>query len=163
MAEVTISLLVEGGKASGGVPLGPQLGPMGINTQQVVDEINNETKEFAGITIPVKVFVDKGKKTFRIEVGTPSVASLIKKEIGIEKGAKAEAGQKPGPAGDITIDQITKIAKIKQKGMIIKDLKAAVLSVLGTSLSVGVTCDGKSPKEIIKAIKKGEYDKKLKG
>ena len=162
MAEVTISALVEGGKASGGPPLGPQLGPLGVNVQKVVDEINKKTKDFEGVTVPVKVIVDKDTKEFRIEIGTPPTASLIKKEIGIEKGAKAESGKTPEPAGDIPFEKVVKIARIKMEGMNVKDLKAAVLSVLGTCLSVGVTCDGENPKMIIKKVKKGEYDDKIK-
>lgn len=162
MAEITINLLVEGGKASGGPPLGTQIGPMGINVQNVVNEINSRTKDFVGITVPVKIIVDKGAKTFKVEVGTPSVASLIKKEIGIEKGAKAEAGQKPAPAGDIKFAQIVKIAKLKLGSMTAASLKSAALSVIGTCTSVGVTVDGEDPKAVVKKVKKGAYDEMLK-
>ena len=157
MAEITVSLLVEGGKAGSGPPLGTTLGPLGINVQNIVKEINEKTASFAGVTIPVKVIVNKEKKTWVIDIGTPSVASLIKKEIGIEKGAKAEPGQKPAPAGNITMDQVKKIAQIKMGDSNVKDLKASILSVLGTCISVGVTCEGESPKEMAKKIKKGVY------
>lgn len=161
MAEITINLLVEGGKASGGPPLGTQVGPLGVNVQKIVEEINSKTKDFTGITVPVKVTVVRETKAYRIEVGTPSVASLIKKEVGIEKGAKAEAGQRPAPAGDIKLAQIVRIAKLKSGSMTAASLKTAVLSVIGTCCSVGVTVEGEDPKTAAKKVKKGVYDEML--
>lgn len=85
MAQV-VEVLVEGGKASPGPPLGPAIGPLGLNVKQVVDEINKATKEFEGMQVPVKIIVeDPKKKTFRIEVGIPPTSQLIKKELGIPK------------------------------------------------------------------------------
>ena len=80
MAE-TIEALVDGGQASAGPPLGPALGPMGINIKAVIDKINEETKAFDGMKVPVKVIVDTSAKTFEIEVGTPPTSSLIMKEL----------------------------------------------------------------------------------
>jgi len=81
MAE-TIVALVDGGKASAGPPLGPALGPMGVNIMQVINTINDKTKEFNGMKVPVKVIIDPTTKNFEIEVGTPPAASLILNEIG---------------------------------------------------------------------------------
>jgi large subunit ribosomal protein L11 len=162
MAEITVSLLVEGGKASGGPPLATSIGPLGVNVNNIVKEINDRTKDFAGVTVPVKVIVDKETKSFKIEVGSPAVSSLIKKELGIEKGAKAEPGQKPAPVGDIKMPQVVKVAKTKISGMNATELKSAVLTVLGTCVSLGVTCEGLDPRAIAKKIKKGEYDSIIK-
>ena len=158
MAEITVSLLVEGGKASGGPPLATSIGPLGVNVNDIVKEINEKTKEFAGVSVPVKVIVDKDTKNFRLEIGVPSVSSLVKKELGLEKGAKAEPGQKPAPAGDIKMPQVVKIAKIKIGSMNTTELKPAVLNVLGTCVSVGVTCESEDPKKISRKVKKGEFD-----
>ena len=54
----TISSLVTGGEASAGPPLGPAMGPMGVNIMQVIEAINEKTKEFKGMKIPVTVSVD---------------------------------------------------------------------------------------------------------
>jgi len=162
MAELTVSLLVEGGKASGGPPLATSIGPLGVNVNNIVKEINEKTKDFAGVTVPVKITVDKDTKSFRIEVGMPAVASLLKKEAGVEKGAKAEPGQKPAPVGDISFDKVVKVARIKIGSTNATELKSAVLSVLGTCLSVGLTCEGQDPKMMVKKIKKGEYDAQIK-
>src|SRR3989338_3247100 len=97
MASATISLLVEGGKATAGPPLGPSLAPMGVNIGQVVGKINEMTKSFVGMQVPVKVIVDKAKKTFEIEVGKPPVSALIKSELGLKEPFKEEAGKKGKP------------------------------------------------------------------
>ena len=83
MAEV-VEVLVAGGKATAGPPLGPALGPLGINVKAVVDEINKKTATFNGMQVPVKIVVD-AKKNFTITVGIPPVTALIKKEAGIEE------------------------------------------------------------------------------
>ncbi|MEM3030645.1 MAG: 50S ribosomal protein L11 [Candidatus Micrarchaeia archaeon] len=151
--KVTIQALVEGGKASAGPPLGPALGPLGVNIQAIIAAINEKTKGFAGLSIPVKVVVDKEAKSFEVEVGTPPTSALIKKELGIEKGAKA----KDEKAGDITLEQAVKIAKAKGAASLSKDLSRAVKEVLGTCVSMGVTCGGRDAREVIKEIDEGRH------
>jgi len=158
----TISVLVEGGKASPAPPLGPTLAQLKLNIGKVIEEINRATKEFSGIQVPVKIHVDEKTKEFKIEVGTPPVSQLIKKELGVEKLAglgKGEKGKRPEPVGSLTIDQVIKIAKVKTN--IPGDLKNRVKQVLGTCLSCGVLVENKNPKEIIKEIEEGAYDDKL--
>ena len=58
MAKETVEVMVEGGKATAAPPLGPALGPMGVNIGQVVGKINEKTKSFAGMKVPVKVIID---------------------------------------------------------------------------------------------------------
>jgi large subunit ribosomal protein L11 len=152
---MTIQALVDGGKATAGPPLGPALGPMGVNIGQIIASINEKTKNFDGLKVPVKVIVDKETKQFEIEVGTPPVSALIKKELKIEKGAKA----KGEVVGNITLQQAIKVAKMKSELSLSKSLKANVDEVLGTCVSLGVTCEGKSAKEVIKEIKEGKHDK----
>lgn len=153
--KMTIQALVDGGKATAGPPLGPALGPMGVNIGQIITSINEKTKNFDGLKVPVKVIVDKETKQFEIEVGTPPVSALIKKELKIEKGAKA----KGEVVGNITLQQAIKVAKMKSELSLSKSLKANVDEVLGTCVSLGVTCEGKSAKEVIKEIKEGKHDK----
>src|SRR3990167_4744123 len=99
----TVEIMVEGGKATAAPPLGPALGPMGVNIGQVVSSINNKTKSFAGMKVPVKVIIDKNTKKFDIEVGTPPTSQLIKKEAGIEKGSSSQLEDK---VADILIEQV---------------------------------------------------------
>ncbi len=149
----TVSLIVEGGKATAGPPLAPALAPMGVNLGKVVADINAATKAFSGIKVPVKVHVDPKTKEYTIEVGSPPTSELIKKEAGIQKGA----GNRDARAGDLSLEKIIEIAKSKTNSLAL-DLKNKVKEVLGTCVSVGVTVNGKSPREIIKEIDSGQHD-----
>ncbi|QOJ78398.1 50S ribosomal protein L11 [Infirmifilum lucidum] len=151
----TFNFLVEGGKATAGPPIGPALGPLGLNVMQVVKKINELTQEYAGMRVPVKVIVDTERKTFEVEVGTPTTAALIVKELKIEKGARQSTKEW---VGNLTVEQVIKIAKIKMKDMGVKTLKAAVKTVAGTCQSMGVTIDGKPPKQFIQDVEEGLYD-----
>ncbi len=152
MAEVTIAGLVEGGKATSGAPFGPALGPLGVNINAIIAEINDKTKQYAGIKIPVKVIVDGGTKTYRIEVGAPPTSALILKEIGISTGAKA----KGEVVGNITMEQIKNVAKAKESKIYGNTLGQRINQILGTCNSMGVTCDGQNARDVIKKIKSGE-------
>ncbi|RLF41394.1 MAG: 50S ribosomal protein L11 [Thermoplasmata archaeon] len=157
MAE-TIEALVEGGKASAGPPLGPALGPLGVNIMEVINTINEKTKDFSGMKVPVKVIVDPKTKSFEIEVGTPPAASLIFNELGIEKGSGAPSTHK---VGNLSIDQAIKIAKMKYQNLLGRSLKEKTKEIIGTCVSIGVKVDGKDPKEVIREINEGKYDDKF--
>ena len=152
MSEVKISGLIEGGKASGGPPFGPALGPLGVNINGIIAEINSKTSQYAGIKIPVNVYVDPGTKAFRIEIGAPTTSALILKELGIQSGAKT----KDETVGNITLEQIKSIVKAKETSLYGKDLADRVKQVAGTCNSMGVTIDGQKPREVIAKINKGE-------
>ena len=154
MANV-VEALVPGGKASAGPPLGPALGPLGVNVAQVVAKINEQTKDLNGMQVPVKVIV-KSRTEFEVEVGTPPTSALIIKEMGVEKGT----GDK-NAVGDITMEQVIKIANIKRKGILSKTLKNAAREVIGTAGSVGATIDGMQSKEAQLAVASGKYDELL--
>jgi len=155
----TIDALVEGGKASGGPPLGPALGPMGINVTAVVDAINEKTKDFEGMKVPVKVIINPATKKFEIEVGVPPTSAVILKELGIEKGSS-----EPGTnvAGDLPLATALKVARMKGDNLLATDIKKATKEVLGTCISMGFTVDGKSPKDVQKEITEGVHDELFK-
>lgn len=152
MSEITIAGLIEGGKATAGPPFGPALGPLGVNIGGIVAEINKKTGEFAGMKISVKVIVDTSTKAFRVEVGSPSTSALILKELGVSAGAKT----KDETVGNITIEQVKKIAKSKEASIYGKDLADRVKQVLGTCKSMGVKCNGEDPRAVIAKISSGE-------
>ena len=157
--KVTIEALVEGGHASAGPPIGPALGPTGVNLYQVVQKINEESKDFAGMKIPVKITVNTTTKQFEIELGIPPTSALILKEIeDVQKGS-GEAGTIT--IGDIELETIIRIAKMKKDVLLSTTLKAAVKEVIGTCVSMGVTVEEKSPKDIQQDIDNGEYDSQL--
>ncbi|RLF31761.1 MAG: 50S ribosomal protein L11 [Thermoplasmata archaeon] len=154
----TVEALVEGGKATAGPPLGPALGPLGVNIMQIINTINDKTKQFNGMKVPVKVIVDPKTKNFEIEVGTPPAASLILNELGVEKGSGSAGTHK---IGNLTIDQVIKIAKMKYENLLGRDLKQKTKEIIGTCTSLGVTVEGKKPQEIQKAIDNGDFDSKF--
>ncbi|MEM1660585.1 MAG: 50S ribosomal protein L11 [Candidatus Bathyarchaeia archaeon] len=153
-----VELLVNGGQATAGPPLGPALGPLGVNVMAVVNKINELTKEFSGMKVPVKVTVDVETKEFEVAVGTPTTSALIISELKIEKGS---GNPKQDKVGNLTIQQAIRIAKIKRSELLAKSLKNAVKEILGTCVSMGVTVEGKDPREIIREIDEGVYDKIL--
>jgi len=157
MAE-TIEALVEGGKASAGPPLGPALGPLGVNIMEIINAINTKTKDFSGMKVPVKVIVNPKSKSFEIEIGTPPAASLILNELGLEKGSGAPSTHK---IGNLTIDQAIKVARMKQHNLLGKTLKEKTKEVVGTCVSIGVRVEGKTPVEVQKEIDEGIYDAKF--
>lgn len=154
-----VKVLVEGGKASPGPPLGPALGPLGINIGQVVAKINEQTATFEGMKVPVSVIVDKKTKQFEIEVGSPPIAALVKKKLGLEKGAKTSGTE---VVGNLTLAQAVEIAKLKVEGTLAKGLKASVKEVLGTCVSMGVTVEGKDAREVQREVGEGKHDEVLK-
>ncbi len=152
MGEITIAGLVEGGKATSGPPFGPALGPLGVNINAIIAEINDKTKQYSGVKIPVKVHVDSSSKTYKVEVGAPPTSALILKELGIQTGAKA----KGEVVGNITMEQIKSIAKSKEGKLYGNTLGQRIDQILGTCKSMGVTCEGEDPRTTIKKIKSGE-------
>ncbi|NMC61136.1 MAG: 50S ribosomal protein L11 [Candidatus Methanofastidiosa archaeon] len=156
--ERSVDSLVDGGKATAGPPLGPALGPLGINVGKVVAEINEKTKAFQGMKVPVKIIVDD-KKNFRVEVGVPPASALVLKELNLEKGSSTPSSSK---VGDISLENIVKIAKMKQPSSLSPSVVGVVKEVLGTCVSMGVTCEGKDPRTVQKEINEGKYDNILK-
>jgi large subunit ribosomal protein L11 len=185
MPKETIEALVEGGKATPQPPLGPTLAQAKLNIGEVIQKINEKTREFEGMKVPVKIIYDVDTKEFEIKVGVPPVSSLIKKELKIEKVTMYEKEEKPvneekkekktetkaekekpkekTVLGNLTMEQIIKIAKIKKDDLLAKDLKSAVKEVVGSVVSMQgmVTIENKGPKEILKEIDEGKWDEKI--
>jgi large subunit ribosomal protein L11 len=153
-----ISSLVTGGGASAGPPLGPALGPLGVNIMEVIKAINDKTKDFEGMKVPVTVSVDPDTKKWDIEVGIPSAAALILKEAGIQKGSGTSGTEW---VGDVTIDAIAKIANTKLEKSYASSLKSVAKTIIGTCLALGIKIEGKTPKEITAEINEGKWDEKL--
>ena len=124
----TVEVLVEGGKATPGQPLGPALGPLGVNIPKIVAEINNKTKAFNGMKVPVKIIIDSKTKDFEIKVG------------------------------DLSMEQAIRIAQMKGDSLMGKDLKRQVLEVVGTCTSMGVTIEGQDSKAVRADILAGKFD-----
>jgi len=154
-----VEALLSGGEATAGPPLGPALGPLGVNVLQIVNRINELTSGYSGMKVPVRVIVDLETKAFEVEIGTPTTSALIVKELGIEKGSGNPKAEK---AGNLTVEQVVKIAKRKVPGSYALSDNSAAKEVLGSCVSMGITVDGRDPREIQKEISEGKWDKLFK-
>ncbi len=150
-----VELLVSGGQANAGPPLGPALGPLGVNIVAIVTKINELTKDYAGMRVPVKITVNTEDKTFEVTVGTPTASALIIAELKVEKGSGTPNTVK---IGNLSMEQMVRIAKIKAPQLLATNIKDATKELLGTCVSLGVTAEGKDPREVQKEIDAGDYD-----
>ena len=151
----SVELLVNGGQANAGPPLGPALGPLGVNVMAIVNKINELTKDYAGMKVPVKITVDTEDKSFEVNVGTPTASALIVAELKVEKGSGTPNTVK---IGNLSMEQMVRIAKIKGPQLLSPTLKKATKEMLGTCVSLGVTVEGKDPREVQKEIDAGTYE-----
>ena len=150
--------MIEGGDMKPGPVIAQKLGPLGINIGKVISEVNKATENFKGMKIPVELDVNPKTKNFSVSVSSPPTAELLKKELGIELGS----GQaKKLKVGNLSIEQVIKIAQIKQESMTASNCKAAVRSVIGSCVSLGVLVENKEPKEIENEILEGKYDSEI--
>ena len=150
----TIEVLVAGGEADPGPPLGPELGPTPVDVQAVVQEINEETDAFDGMEVPVTIdYEDDG--SFGIEVGVPPTAELIEDEAGFDTGS---GEPQEDFVADLSVDQLAKIAEQKSTDLLSYDTKNAAKEVAGTCVSLGVTVEGENARTFKERIDDGEYD-----
>jgi len=152
-----VDVLVDAGAATPGPPLGPALGPLGVNIVLIAKDINAKTEAFKGMKVPVKITI-KDDKSYTISVGTPPVSALIKDELKIDSGSHKA---KHEIVGTLTIEQLVKVAKMKSDSLLGATLKAKAMEVAGACVSMGVNIDGKPAKEVIKLIKEGAYNAAL--
>jgi Ribosomal protein L11 len=158
MAEV-VEVLVPGGKATAGPPLGPAAWVPSVSTSKPLLMRLQKTASFNGMQVPVRVEVDD-KKNFTISVGIPPTTALIMKEAGVEKGS---GEPNTNIVGDMPLESAVTIAKMKLDDMLSYDLKNAVKEVIGTCVSLGITVSGKKPKDMLKEIDSGAHDAVLVG
>ena len=150
----TIEVLVPGGEATPGPPLGPELGPTPVDVQAVVQQINDETAAFDGMEVPITVeYEDDG--SFTIEVGVPPTAELIKDEAGFETGS---GEPQENFVADLTVAQVKKIAEQTQSDLLAYDLRNAAKEVVGPCVTLGVTIEGNDARQFKERIDDGEYD-----
>lgn len=158
MSKEKIDIIIEGGKATVGPAIAQKLGPLKIDLREVMNKVNEKTSSFKGMQVPVKLIVDTETKYVEIEVGTPTTCELIKKELGLEKGSKEPNKKK---IGNMSIEQIIKIAKMKQDKFFTKNLKSAVKCVIGSANSMGILVEGKTGKELVPKINGGKFKEEI--
>jgi large subunit ribosomal protein L11 len=129
-----IKLQVPAGQATPSPPIGPALGQHGVNIMEFCKSFNAQTQSQAGMITPVVITV-YADRSFTFITKTPPAAVLIKKELGIEKGA-AEPNKES--VGELRRAQLESIARIKMPDMNCYDVEAAMKVVAGTARSMGV-------------------------
>jgi large subunit ribosomal protein L11 len=145
-----VSVLVEGGKAAAGATLGAALGPLGVNVGQVVQQINEQTKVFAGMRVPVVVRVDAATRSFTLVVGKPPVAAMLLREAGKEKGS---GKPKTETVGDVSLEAVRKIAEAKESDLFGASIEERMNQVIGTCVSLGLSVGGEDPRAVLKRRK----------
>jgi large subunit ribosomal protein L11 len=153
-----IKLLVDGGSMKPGPALSQKLGPAGIPINNVIQKVNESTKAFSGIQVPVELDVNPSTREFEVRVFSPPVSGLVKKELKIEKGSGT---QKKFYVGNASIEQIISLAKTKMQNLLCKDVRSAVKTIIGTCVSLGVLIENKPAKEVEREIEEGKYDKEI--
>ena len=130
-----IKLQIPAGKANPAPPVGPALGAAQVNIMQFCQQFNAATQDKAGDIIPVEISVYEDR-SFDFVLKTPPAAELIKKELGLSGGSGVPQRDK---VGQLTQEQLTKIAEIKMPDLNANDIEAAKKIVAGTARSMGVT------------------------
>lgn len=132
-----VKLQIEAGKATPAPPVGPALGQHGINIMAFVKEYNEKTANQAGSIVPAEITVFEDR-SFTFVLKTPPAYDLIRKAIGIDKGAKTTKREK---VGTISRDAVRQIAQQKMKDLNTTDLAAAEKIIEGTARSMGVAVE----------------------
>jgi len=141
-----------------GPALSQKLGPTGINVNQVITKVNDATKKFEGMKVPVELDIDVSTKEIEVKVSSPPASGLLKKELKIDKGSGNPVKTK---VGNLSIEQVISIAIAKHPNLLAKTLKSAVKEIVGTCVSLGVLVENKSPAEVEKEIDAGKYDDEI--
>ena len=159
MVKKTLKFIIEGGKATPGPPIGPSLSPYKVNVVEVVNVINNATKDYEGLPVPVEVTVDTDTRKFEVKVGIPTTTALLMKFAGAKEPTGDPAHKK---IGDVKFEDIIKIAIIKKEQLSAKTLKSAVKTILGTARAIGVSIESKDPRDVVRLVDQGFYDELIK-
>lgn len=131
----SVKVQCEAGKANPAPPIGPALGPYGINIMQFCKEFNDKTASQPGMIIPavITIYADK---SFTFVTKTPPTAVLLKKEAGI---ATASAKPNRDKVAKVSEETVKKIAEMKMQDLNAASLEAAMSMIEGTAKSMGVT------------------------
>lgn len=149
-----VNLKIKGGEASE-KQLGPAISQLGLDVKKVIEEINKKTEKFKGMEVKIKLMVDEETKEYEIEIKPPTTTELLLKAVGASKPSGDPMHQK---IGDLPFEKMVEIAIMKKPDLLAKSLKAAVKTILSSARSIGITVDGKDPKQVTREVEEGLYD-----
>jgi large subunit ribosomal protein L11 len=133
-----VKLQISAGKATPAPPVGPALGPHGINIMAFCKEYNARTSGQAGSIVPVELTI-YADGSFSFVTKTPPVADLLRKAVGVSKGSAEPNRVK---VGKISRQQLREIAEIKIKDLNAIDIEGAEQQIIGTARSMGIDVEG---------------------
>ena len=142
---------VTGGEVPGASALAPKVGPLGLSPKKVGDDVAKSTKEWAGLRVTCRLNVQN--RQAKVEV-VPSAGALIIKALK-EPPRDRKKVKNIVHNGNITMDDIYKIARVMRPRSLSKKFEGTVLEMLGTAQSVGCTVDGEDPHDLIEQIHEG--------
>jgi len=130
-----VKLQIPAGQATPAPPVGTALGPHGVNIGQFVKEYNDKTRDQMGTVVPVEItiFVDK---SFTFIMKTPPASVLLKKAASLAKGSGTPGKES---VGQVTMQQVRDIAKVKLRDLNTKTEDAAMRMVMGTARAMGIS------------------------
>ncbi len=129
-----IKLQLSAGQANPAPPVGPALGQHGLNIMAFCKEYNERTANQAGSIIPVEITVFEDR-SFTFVTKTPPVSDLLKKALGIEKGAGTSGHEN---VGKLSRDKLREIAQLKGKDLNANSIEGAERIIEGTARSMGI-------------------------
>jgi len=137
--KTTVKVTIKAAEASPAPPLGPILGQHGVNIMEFVKQYNDRTKDSKGQVVPAVITIYEDR-SFEFELKKAPVSAMIKKELGLDKGS----GETPRvEAGELSQEQLEKIATEKMEDLNTDDIEAAKKIVEGTAKSMGVKVGNK--------------------
>jgi len=150
--ELTVIVRAVGGEMPAAASLAPKVGPLGLNAKKVGDDIMKATKDYKGLKVTCKLLVKNRVATVTL---APSVATRVIKALK-EPARDRKKTKNIKHSGNVTLQEIIKIAKEVRPNSMANSLKGCVLECLGTAVSVGCTIDGQAAKKIQEGIKAGK-------
>ncbi len=127
----------------------------GLDLAKLREELNKLTEKYKGFEVTIKIMVDEDTKEYDIEIKPPTTTELLLKAVGAKEPSGDPMHQK---IGDLSFEKIVEIAILKKPSLNAKTLKAAVKTILGSARSIGITVDGKDPKQVTQEVESGVYD-----
>ena len=129
-----IKLPIPAGQANPAPPIGPALGQHGVNIMAFCKEYNDRTANQSGSIIPAEITIFEDR-SFSFVTKTPPTADLLRKALGVEKGAISTGHEK---IGSLSRDKLREIAQLKAKDLNATKIEAAEKIVAGTARSMGI-------------------------
>ena len=151
-----VNLKVVGGEPPSNAVLSAKLAPFGCNPKKAGEEISKQTKDYTNIRIYVKLSI-QAREIKQVELLPTTSAYIIKDLKEPVRQRRKVKGSTHKHTGNISFEQVKAIAKKVRERSLAREFKGTVKEVLGSCLAVGITVDGKSPKDVTQEVENGQH------